>query len=226
MAMMDSSGWNPQGHQGLQPGPEDDFQQFLDIGSMGNLADGLQFDFQDFQNAGGPTLMSQAQREQMDTPMGGTDQPVVMQGSNSVVSNQITQMTTGASHPTIPTMMPTPLQAPSDPSILEIDAQIQYLQQQKLQHQQRQIHEQQTAAYFASQRPGVPPTPQSLEMQANNHQFYSPDHVAQQHAVYDNRFQRLKEQQDVCRPYPLPGSRQISADTSSRWHSHHLCHPQ
>ena len=78
MAMMDSAGWDHQDHQGLQPSAEDDFQQFLNIGNIGSLADGLHFEFQDFPNAGHGTLMSQGSREQLDTPMGGTEAAVVL----------------------------------------------------------------------------------------------------------------------------------------------------
>lgn len=195
--MMEPTGWNPQDHPALQQAHEDEFQQFLNMGSIGNLGDGLQFEFPDFQNAGGAGLLGQGARDQMDTPMGGTEPTTIMARTNPSMSGQMPPMTTTISHGTIPTqMVPSSLQGKNDSDIDQIDAQIQYLQQQKLQHQQRQLQEQ--TAFFASQNHTIPPTPQSLEMQPTS-TFFSPDMSHHQPAVFDNRFQRLKEQQDVCR---------------------------
>jgi hypothetical protein len=201
MAMMDSTGWNSHEDHSLQPSAEDEFQQFLDMGNMSGLADGLQFDFQDFQNAGGASLLSQAARDSLDTPMGGTEQAIMLGRSNAVVSGQMPTMSAATSHAAIPSqLIPAPLQSPAD-AIVAIDAQIQYLQQQKLQQQQQQIQDQN--AYYGNPNHAVPPTPQSLELQANGHPFFSPNHVPQQHAsVFDSRYSHLKDQQDVRRQVP------------------------
>ena len=202
---MDSAGWDHQDHQGLQPSAEDDFQQFLNIGNIGSLADGLHFEFQDFPNAGHGTLMSQGSREQLDTPMGGTEAAVVLGSSNGLMSSQMTPMSAPGSRQSIPAqMIPAPLPTPAD-AIVAIDAQIQFLQQAKLQQQQQQLQEQ--SAFFANQSRNVPPTPQSMELPPNGHQFYSPEQVAQQQpSVFENGYQRIREQQDV-RPLCLPGCR-------------------
>lgn len=192
--MMNSAGWNSPGH-GLHPAPEDDFQQFLDMNSIGNLGDGLQFDFQDFQNANGQPMMSgPPPREPIDTPMTGTDGQVLLSQMDPAMHNQM-PMSSATSHPSITSTMLPPSHSPGD-AISEIDAQIQYLQQQKLQQQQRQLEEQQ-AAYYVRQSRMVPPTPQSLEIQAGNNQYYvPPDHTPHQHGMYES-YQRLKDQHDV-----------------------------
>ncbi|EOO00560.1 putative phosphorus acquisition-controlling protein [Phaeoacremonium minimum UCRPA7] len=198
MAMMNSQGWNSPGH-GLHPAPEDDFQQFLDMNSIGNLGDGLQFDFQDYQNANGhQPIMGGAPppRETIDTPMTGTDGQVLLSQMDPAMHAQM-PMSTATSHPSITSTMLPPSHSPGD-AISEIDAQIQYLQQQKLQQQQRQLEEQQ-AAYYVRQSRMVPPTPQSLEIQAGNNQFYvPPDHTPHQHGGMYESYQRLKDQHDMA----------------------------
>lgn len=170
-------------------GADDDFQ-FLDIGGIAGLGDGLRFDFPELQNAtGGSSLGFHHQHPQdssLDTPMAGTDA-----GS-------------ATSHASIPTHMVAGPPPTAADAIVEIDAQIQYLQQQRLQQQQRQLEEQ----YYVRQARMVPPTPQSLELQPGNAQFYgqsdpsgSQSHTHQQQqqhqqAVFE-RFPRLKDQQDV-----------------------------
>lgn len=198
--MMDSNGWNGQDH-GLHGGPDDDFHQFLDMNGMANLGDGLQFDFQDFQTQNGGHMMQVAHRETMDTPMSGTDGPMLL---SNAMHNQMPPMTTAPphshSHSTIPSTMIQPPPTPGE-AISELDAQIQYLQQQKFQQQQRQLDEQQIA-FFTRQNHMVPPTPQSLELQAGNNRFYAhqQDQTPQQHQDMYERFQRMKEQQDVRQP--------------------------
>jgi len=162
MAMM-GSGWDLQ-EQALPTG-EDDFQQFLDMQGMAHVGDGLNFDFQSFQNASGAGMIPHGRREQMDTPMSGTEPPTAMPRGTGLVSD------TDSGSLGISSQIPHPPPTPTD-AIHEIDAQIQYLQQQRLQQQQRQLQEQHTA-YYAPQSHGIPPTPQSLEMQPNN-QFFSP----------------------------------------------------
>lgn len=180
----------------MHPSAEDDFQQFFNVNSMEGLSDGLQFDFGDFQHPNGGGMMQVAHRETLDTPMSGTDGSVLM--STAMHNPMHLPMTTAPSNPTLPaSMMST---AASVNAISDIDAQIQFLQQQKLQQQQRQLEEQQAAFFAQQQSRMVPPTPQSLEIQAGNHQFYTaqPDRAAQQHHQQQDmfeHFQRMKEQQ-------------------------------
>lgn len=177
----------------MHHGAEDDFQQFLDMNSMGSLGDGLQFDF-DFQGQNGGHMMQVPHREALDTPMTGTDASVLM---STTMHNQMPTMSSAPAHPPISSaMMPSHHRGDA---ISDIDAQIQFLQQRKLQQQQRQMEEQQAAFFTQQQSRMVPPTPQSLEIQAGNHQFYTqPEQTPQQHQEMFDRFQRMKEQQDVC----------------------------
>ncbi|KDN65201.1 putative helix-loop-helix DNA-binding domain-containing protein [Colletotrichum sublineola] len=188
--MMDGASWNPQ-DQDLAPNHDEEFQQFLDMGGMGNLSDTMPFDFHDYQGGNGSGMMHQAGREQLDTQMGGTGTSMVMGNASSSLQAQLISMTTAASHPAIPSQMIVP--APTD-AITEIDAQIQYLQQQRMQQQHRQMQEQQVA-YYTTQSHAVPPTPQSLEMPPASNQFYSTE---QGHTpMFGSRYQRMKEQQDM-----------------------------
>lgn len=162
---------------------EDDFGQFLDMTGMGSLGDGMHFDFQGFQD--GSAMMNQP-RDATDTIMADSDNQGLMASTNIPI-------TTSAAPSSIPAHMMTPS---TDP-ISTIDAQIQYLQQQKFQQQQRQLQEQQ-AAFFSTHNHSVPPTPQSLEM-PNSGQFYSQAEQVSQPGVYDRGYhQRLKEQQDMA----------------------------
>lgn len=192
---MDSAAWNNRDH-GMHHGPDDDFQQFLDMNNIGNLGDGLQFDF-DYQNQNNVHLMQVTQRDPTDTPMSGTDGSVLMAAA---MHSQMPTMTTAPAHPSTPATMMAP-NAPND-AISDIDAQIQFLQQQKLQEQQRQLEHRQAAFFAQQQSRMVPPTPQSLEIQAGNQQqFYArPEHTPQQHQDLYDGYRRLKEQQDVSEP--------------------------
>lgn len=189
--MMDAASWNPQ-DPALAPNHDEEFQQFLDLGGMGNLSDAMPFDFNDYQTGNGTGIMHQPGREQIDTQMGGTDTSMLMGATTSAMQAQLINMTTAAAHPAIQTQMIPP--STSTDAITEIDAQIQYLQQQRMQQQHRQIQEQQVA-YYASQTHAVPPTPQSLEMPPASNQFYSNDQS--QTPMFGSRYQRMKEQQDV-----------------------------
>ncbi|KAF9879059.1 helix-loop-helix DNA-binding domain-containing protein [Colletotrichum karsti] len=186
---MDAASWNPQ-DPALAPGHDDEFQQFLNMGGMGNMSDSMTFDFNDYQAGNGSSIM-QSGRDQLDTQMGGTDANMVMGDANSAMQQHLINMTTATAHPAIPTQM-IPPPTPTD-AITEIDAQIQYLQQQRMQQQHRQIHEQHV--YYANQSHAVPPTPQSLEMPPASNQFY-PDQ--RQTPMFDSRYQRMKEQQDMA----------------------------
>ncbi|CAM1506900.1 Fc.00g065410.m01.CDS01 [Cosmosporella sp. VM-42] len=185
--MMSSSAWDGQ-DQAMTATSDDDFHQFLDMSGMANLGDGMQFDFQGFQDG---SVMSHA-REPADTIMGESENNTMMGAGNSI------PITTSAGQPSIPAHMMTP----SSDAISTIDAQIQYLQQQKFQQQQRQLQEQQ-AAFFSNQSHSVPPTPQSLEMP--NGQFYSQAEQLSQQGVYDRGYsQRVKDQEMAFTPLVSP----------------------
>jgi hypothetical protein len=205
MAMMNTT-WNGQDHS-MQSSQDDDFQQFLDMNGMANMGDGMQFDFQDFHNVGGANsnmLPNQHRPSSLDTAMSGVDIPDMLARSEPGGLHQMPAMTSAVSYQSIPaTMIPPP--TPSEALVNTIDAQIQFLQQQKLQHQQQQLHQQQAALYAQQQQQQriVPPTPQSLEIQAGANPFYS-NHASQSHSDHtpqqqplDYRYQRLKDQQDV-----------------------------
>ncbi|KAI1106705.1 helix-loop-helix DNA-binding domain-containing protein [Jackrogersella minutella] len=200
MAMMDPSGWNGQ-DQTLSSTGEDEFQQFLEMGGMSNLGDGLQFDFQDFNSNSSASMMHQPHDDSIDTPMSNSNIPAIVARNDMGQQNQMSPMTSAPSHSGISTQMMPPHHTSSDP-ISEIDAQIQFLQQQRLQQQrrqlaeqQRQFHEQQ-AAFYAQQRTMVPPTPQSLEIQAAS-QFFAQHDQAHSSGMFDG-YQHLKEQQDMA----------------------------
>lgn len=206
--MMDSVGWG----DSIQPGPDDDFEQFLNVCGMANLTtDGMQFDFQEF-NSNGTQSMSAPQRQQSDIPMTGTDAPDLLSRADPVTFHQMSPMTTAPSYQAISaSMLPPP--TPTETIVDSIDAQIQFLQQQKLQHQQRQLEEQQAAFMVQQQSRFVPPTPQSLELQAGGSHFYSQasqnDHTPQQQPV-DYRYHGVKEQQEVsCASFGLPSPRML-----------------
>lgn len=163
---------------------DDDFHQFLDMTSMGGLGDGMHFDFQSFQDGSAQGLMSQP-RDAPDTIMTDSDNPGLMATAGAM------PMSTSGGQPTIPAHMMTPA---SDP-ISNIDAQIQYLQQQKFQQQQRQMQEQQ-AAFFHNHNHSVPPTPQSLEM-PNSGQFYSQAEQIPTTGAYDRGYHQRMKEQDV-----------------------------
>lgn len=190
--MMDSAWSVP------HPTSDDDFQQFLNMNGMGGLSENLNYDFQDFQSASGVDML-QTPHEQLDTPMSGTDAPMILSRTdNAGLQHHMPTMTTASSFQTIAsTMMPPP--TPSEAMVNSIDAQIQFLQHQKIQAQQRQLEEQQ-AAFFAHQQQTrmVPPTPQSLEIPAGaNHVYPQPGSVDRQQQPIDYRYQHSKDQHDV-----------------------------
>ncbi|KAF4977092.1 hypothetical protein FZEAL_6325 [Fusarium zealandicum] len=186
---MSSTAWDAQ-DQAMASAGEDDFHQFLDMNAMAdmsgmaNMGSGMHFDFQGFQDGSAHGLMNQP-RDPPDTIMTDNDNTGLM--SNSM------PIPTSSGQSTIPAHMMTPA---SDP-LTNIDAQIQYLQQQKFQQQQRQMQEQQ-AAFFHNHNHSVPPTPQSLEM-PHSDQFYSQAEQVSQTGAYDRGYhQRMKEQQDMA----------------------------
>lgn len=141
---------------------QDDFQ-FLDLGLVNNLGDSLQYDFRDYNQHGQDTTMQE----------------------------QMASMTTASNHPPI---LGPPINGHNNnaESLVELDAQIQYLQQQRLQQQQRQMHEQQRN-YF-SQSGMIPPTPNSIEMHGAT-QFYP--HSDPQHLAMYERYRMQAKEQEV-----------------------------
>lgn len=188
-AMMSSTAWNGQ-DQTMASAGDEDFHQFLDMSSMGTLGDGMHFDFQSFQDGSSQGLMNQS-RDVPDTIMTDSDNPGLLATAGAM------PMSTSAGQPTIPAHMMTPA---SDP-ISNIDAQIQYLQQQKFQQQQRQLQEQQ-AAFFHNHNHSVPPTPQSLEMPNSGH-FYSQAEQITTTGAYDRGYHQRTKEQDVRMRYCL-----------------------
>lgn len=189
--MMDaSSPWNGQ-DQNLSSASHDDFQ-FLDIG-MNNLNDGLNFDFQDYNGQHNGQMLHQEGGGGIDTRM---DIDVgILEHKDTVMRGQMPPMSTAPAHSSI-AGPPLDRGHSSTDSLVELDAQIQYLQQQRQQHQQRQLQEQQQRNNYYAHNRMVPPTPNSIEMHSANNQFYSPTDPQQQ-ALYERYQGRLKEQ-EVC----------------------------
>lgn len=194
----------------MQSGGDDVFQQFLDMNNMDNMGDGLNFNFPEFTNTnnGGHNNMVQNQNRQtiqnhdqqmMDTPMTGTDTNMILSRSDATgLHHHMSPVTTGPSFQSIPTtaMMQPP--TPTGAIVHSIEAQIQFLQQQKLQHQQRELQERQ-AAFYAQH---IPPTPTSLELAPAARNYYAPhtqaDHTPS-HQALDYNYHRSHDQQEVRR---------------------------
>ncbi|KAI1162234.1 helix-loop-helix DNA-binding domain-containing protein [Nemania serpens] len=207
MAMINAAAWNGQ-DQNMSPTGDDDFQQFFDIG-MSNT-DSMQFDFQPFNPQNGPSMMPHDHRDQVDTPMSDADVSSIVAHGSMGAQNQMAAMTSAPSHPAaLSQILPHQQRQTPNDAISEIDAQIHFLQHQRLQQQQRQLEEQQRrlqeqqAALYAQrqqqqqqQRNIVPPTPQSLEMQATS-QFYAPQDQAHSTRIFES-YQPVKEQQDMA----------------------------
>ncbi|TVY24868.1 Phosphorus acquisition-controlling protein [Lachnellula hyalina] len=188
--MMESSNaWDRQDPT-LSVPSQDDFQQFLDIG-MNDLSDSLQFDFPDYnhQHATQSQLMHQNGDEAMHTGMenGGST------GHDTTMQEHMPSMTTATSYATIQGGANSQAHS-SNESLVELDAQIQYLQHQRHQQQQRQLHEQQQNYY--TQNPMIPPTPSSMDLHGANAHFY-PQSDPQHQAMYD-RYQMQAKQQDMA----------------------------
>lgn len=170
---------------------------------MTSLGDGLQFDFQDFPGTNGPSMMHHSHGDAIDTPMTNSNIPATIARNDMGPQSQMSPMTSAPNHSGISSHMMTPHHTSSD-AISEIDAQIQFLQQQRLQQerrqlveQQRRFHEQQAAFYAQQQQRNiVPPTPQSLEIQAAT-QFFAQQDQAHSSGLFDG-YHHLKEQQDMA----------------------------
>ncbi|KAI1277079.1 helix-loop-helix DNA-binding domain-containing protein [Xylaria sp. FL0933] len=211
MAMINSSAWNGQ-DQNMSSTGDDEFQHFFELG-MSNMADSMQFDFQPFNTQNGPSMIQQGHRDSVDTPMSDANVASTVAHSSAGAQSQPLTMTSAPSHAPVLSQILPHQQTPND-AISEIDAQIQFLQHQKLQQQQRQLEEQkrrlqeQQAALYAQQqqhqqqqqqhhqqqqqRNIVPPTPQSLEMQAAS-QFFASQDQAHSSRMFDG----YQQQQDM-----------------------------
>jgi hypothetical protein len=177
--MMDSSSaWTGQ-DPNLSSAQQDDFHQYLNIGMTG-ISDGLGFDFPYDAGQHNAPMMQQNSGEGMDTRMDHAMdvQDAMMQGTMTAMSTATTH--SGITGPVLGVGHPS-----SD--IVELDAQIQYLQQQR---QQRQMQEQQQRNYYAAQSRIIPPTPNSIEMHSANSHFYPPSDAPQ--ALYDP-YMRVKD---------------------------------
>lgn len=159
--------------------PSSDFQQFLDLD--------MQFDFQaNFDTHNANHLMQQDNHDVMDTHM--HDESGRMGQLDTMMHEQI-PTTDVSSHSTVPT---TPIVSGhmSTENLVELDAQIQYLQHQRKQAQERQMQEQQRN--FFAQTNMIPPTPNSFEMHPNVGNYYT---QAGQQPIFDQYHLRLKEQE-------------------------------
>lgn len=191
--MNTSSGW--EGQDPTLSVAQDDFQQFLDMGING-LGDGLQFDFQDF-NQQGAQMMGQAGGDAMDT---GIENGNSGMGQDTTMQEHMPAMTVATNHSSI--HAPTLIQGhSSNERLSELDAQIQYLQHQRHEQQQRQLQEQQRNFYAQSRM--IPPTPNSVEMHGGGPHYYSqPD--TQQQAIFERFQMHVKEQEMAFTPLVSP----------------------
>jgi len=188
--MMDSSThWD--GHDPtLSSASQDDFQQFLDL-SISGMGDDVGFNFQDFAPPQHGQIMRERDVDSMDTAMSNDNS--LMELQKHAMMHEHMPMAKTPAHSTI-------VNAPianhavdsSDNSLLQIDAQIQYLQLQRQQQQQR-IAQEQHQNYFVQQNRIVPPTPNSIEMHSGERQYYG--HDPQQQTMYDTYQMRLREQE-------------------------------
>ncbi|KAI1433627.1 hypothetical protein GGR50DRAFT_475993 [Xylaria sp. CBS 124048] len=203
MAMINQAAWHAQDHSMSSPG-DDEFHQFFDI-SMSNMANSMQFDFQDFNPPNGQSIMQHAHRDPIDTPMSDANvSPIVAHNNVEGTQNQVPPMPSALNHPSVPPQI-LPSQASPNDAISEIDAQIRFLQHQRLQQQQLQLEEQQRrlqeqqAAFYAQQqrsRNRVPPTPRSLEIQAAG-QYYASQDQGHSSGMFE-QYQQVKEHQDMA----------------------------
>ena len=216
--MMDSSvTWSGQ-DPSLTSASQDDFQQYLDLG-MGSLSDSISFDFPYDGGQSNEQILQQDSGDAMDTRMDtAMDVNVGALGhKDTMMRAPMPSMTTESStHPTITgTILDHGLS--SSNSLVELDAQIQFLQQQR-QHQERQLQEQQQRNFYALQSRMVPPTPRSIEMHSANNQFY-PQSDPQQQTMYERYQMRMKEQEVSFETNPSTKSARLT--TLGSWRSPH-----
>ncbi|ESZ98240.1 hypothetical protein SBOR_1336 [Sclerotinia borealis F-4128] len=172
---------------------QDDFQQLFDL-NLQNMADTLQFDF-DFnqQQSHNQQMMHQDGMGSMNTGMAVNHQ----MEHDGTMQEHMPPMTTTSSHSAI---LGTPIVHPhtSTESLTELDAQIQYLQQQKRQQQLRQSEEQHRNFY--AQNRMIPPTPNSMDIHGASQHYYT--QAEQPPSVYEPY--RLREQEMAFTPLVSP----------------------
>lgn len=174
MAVMGSAPWTPQ-DQAMQTGSEEDFNQFVDMGgmSMSGLAEQMPYEFHGFSDASNAAQILSHHQAAAAARATTAASAVDMAGVNV----RVDQSTHGQQQ--------TP--SPAD-TISQIDAQIQFLQRERAQQQQRQILKHQPGFYgrptSAQQQPAIPvttsapsheipPTPQSLKLAPVSDHFYT-----------------------------------------------------
>ncbi|KAK8140263.1 helix-loop-helix DNA-binding domain-containing protein [Apiospora sp. TS-2023a] len=205
----------------MTPTGEDDFQQFLELGGMSNIGDGLQFDFQDFNPATNPSSMMhsshQGHHDHMDTAMSGTETAGIIASSSMSMPTQMIPTTSESMVPTVPSqMMGSQHPSPGD-ALSDLDAQIQFLQHQRMQEHHRQIQEQnmqfeeQQINFFAQQQRTVATTTAAAAAPPGR---ADPQHS---HGMFD-RYPRLKDQTDMAftplvSPAVTPLDTQFSVET-------------
>ncbi|KAL2064886.1 hypothetical protein VTL71DRAFT_4026 [Oculimacula yallundae] len=191
--MNTSTGW--EGQDPTLSVAQDDFQQFLDMGING-LGDGLQFDFQDY-NQQGAQIMVPTVGDAMDTAMENGSQGL---GQDTTMQEHMPAMTAASNHHSIhgPTLMHGHA---SNERLSELDAQIQYLQHQRHEQQQRQLQEQQRNYYAQSRM--IPPTPNSVEMHGGGAHYYAQTDPQQQ-AMYERYQMQVKEHEMAFTPLVSP----------------------
>ena len=102
--MMDSSAWTVPDHP-MHSTTEDEFQQFLDMNTMGNMGDGINYDFHDFHQSTNPHLMQSPPREHLDTPMSGTESTMILSRVDPALQQHMPAITTSSPYQSIPATM-------------------------------------------------------------------------------------------------------------------------
>ncbi|KAH7329057.1 hypothetical protein B0I35DRAFT_473699 [Stachybotrys elegans] len=190
--MMSSSGWDGQDQHMVST--DDEFNQFLDMSGMANIGDGMHFDFNGFQDGSVSQMMDQPSHEPNDNVMASSAHSNIISRTDAVMPSQTAPSlpSTGV-HPSMQNHM-----LPQADDISAIDAQIQYLQQQKLQQQR-------AASFFANQNHSVPPTPRSMEMTPNATQFYSQPEQLPHSGIFDPGYhQHIRDQHQQQEIFTTP----------------------
>ncbi|PHH68926.1 hypothetical protein CDD82_187 [Ophiocordyceps australis] len=171
---------------------EDDFAQFLDMG-------GMHFDFGAFHGpppqqqhpavSASPSSLSPSSRHHLDAVMAALPLPAASDA-------RLAPHAVASAGTVAPAMMASA--PPSSDAISSLDAQMHYLQHQKMHPQQR--HDQCASSFFSVHTPSsVPPTPQSLEMPPSNARFMAPSDQAARQPIFSSSYRpHLSDQHDVA----------------------------
>ncbi|OAF58688.1 hypothetical protein VC83_05162 [Pseudogymnoascus destructans] len=193
---------------------QDDFQ-FLDLGING-MGDEVGFNFQDYASQQQQNQQQQQQQQQhaqimrqrgvdaMGSTMGNEAAMMDLQKHGMMQNHMPITTSATMSAMTQPSPVITQNAAAPDNSLVEIDAQIQYLQLQRQQQQQRIVQEQHQNYYVPHNNRVVPPTPNSIEMHSGERQLYHQQHDSQQQAMFDSYQMRLREQELAFTPLVSP----------------------